>query len=293
MNLNYQHRSPREEMILTSIRSQWCVALGAWAVALVCLTSAGRGATIVLTGPDAAPVSLNDQELGIFPLAGPLILKPGLYVIRCELSGYHPFVQEVRLESDEDWIKVHVRLMPFNKKTAIFSNILIAGSGQRYLGKRIRGWIFTGAEIGGLVVAINGELSYQNHYDDFKLAMDKYQQAVGEEEIAFHRKQAAEAFANAESALDLRDTGLIVAVGAIVLSVLDAWLFFPEVVAGAGPGPVGDHADPARLNDGAGVRSAGEPNLAIAHMLGFTSSGGARWGLGDLKTIHAAWCIRF
>ena len=163
MNVTCQHRSPREDQMPAGVPSPLVCGLGAWAIALVCLTAPGSGATLVLTGPDAVPVSLNDQELGIFPLEGPLDLKPGLYVVRCELSGYHPFVQEVRLESEDDWMKVHVRLVPFNKKTAIFSNILIAGSGQRYLGKRIRGWIYTGAEIGGLVAAISGDLSYPNH----------------------------------------------------------------------------------------------------------------------------------
>jgi len=256
MERTCQPRNPREgrklavglQMMRASPYLLLCSLLG--------LASPTLAATLVLTGPDGATVSLNGQDLGSFPLPGPLTLDSGLYRIRCQVSGYQEFTQDVRLESEDDWIQVQVRLLPLSKKTAMLTNVLIAGSGQRYLGQRTKGWIFTGAEIGGLVLAIFGELSYQNHKNEYLLAMDKYHQAITEEEIARHRQEAEDAFAAGEDALSQRDTGLYVAVGAIVLSVLDAWLFFPDVVAGAGPGPVAGSAD-------------------------------------SVDTLHAAWRVRF
>jgi hypothetical protein len=229
----------------------WPVPAGWYSLLLIVwlgLAASTDAATLVLTGPDGAPVTLNAEELGQFPLPGPLTLEAGHYLVKCELSGYQKFEQEVRLNSEDDWIHLRVRLTPLSKKTAMLTNLLIAGSGQRYLGKRTKGWIFTGAEIGGLVLAIYGDVSYQNHKNDYLIAMDNYRRAVSEEDIARHRQEAADAFAAGEDALSLRDTGLYMAVGAIALSVLDAWLFFPEVVAGAGPGPVGSHPGTPDLN---------------------------------------------
>jgi hypothetical protein len=213
----------------------WVVRLG---LVLGCLGACGDGpaaaATLELLGPDGAAVQVNGQSVGVFPLAEALILRPGEYVVTCRRRGCIPFEDTVVLQDDEDRIRLRVRLIPLNRTTAVTSSLLLAGLGQHYEGRPIEGWLMTAVEIGGLVTALSGEATYLNRRDDYELLLDDYRRAVSELEILRLRGEAEEMFARMKDAEDQRDTGLLVAAGAVVVSVLDAWLRFPSVEAGPG-----------------------------------------------------------
>jgi hypothetical protein len=194
-------------------------------------------ATLEITGPVGAPVRVNGLQLSNLPLAGPLTLAPGKYVVECEMKGYAPFSKTVLLEDDTSHVLLQIRPVRLSRRTAWMSSVLYAGLGQFYLGQRTRGWIYAAAETGGLVAALAGELQRSNYRQDYLVLMDAYRAGINAEEVTYYREQAASTYAKMEDAEKLRDTGLVVVLAAIGLSVADALLTFPGVEAGPGPAP--------------------------------------------------------
>ena len=202
------------------------------------LASPGGGAeaaTVELAGPAGAEVFLNDSAIGFLPLGAPLALDPGNYLLRCELPGHQPFELWVRLLSDEETKRIRARLMPLRQRTAIASSLLFAGLGQHYSGQNMRGWVYNILEAGGLLTAITGELQRSNYRKDYLLLLDKYNRQINADQIEYYRQQVLTAYADMEDMEQLRDTGLLVAGSAVLLSLLDSVLFFPSVEAGMGP----------------------------------------------------------
>ena len=211
------------------------------AVAMATVLSAPAFATTLeITGPRGASLEINGRDLGFFPLDGPLELEAGFYLIRSELPGHLAYVNELELLTDVTWQRLTVRLVPLSRKTAWTSNLLLAGLGQHYLGKPVRGYIYNAAEAGGLLVALFAELERSNLRKDYLELQDLYDESINAEEIARFREAADQAYSDMKDKEDLRNTGLIVAGSAIVISIIDALVFFPAVESGAGPVPV-DH----------------------------------------------------
>jgi len=195
-------------------------------------------ATLELTGPAGATVSVNDRPLGQFPLDGPMDMPPGRYKILCRLQGHVPYEHVVRLMTIEDWQRVTVRLVPFSRRTAWSSNILFAGLGQHYLGYGFRGYVYNTAEAGGLLAALAGELQRSNLESEYFKLVALYDSAINAEEILRLGNEAEAKYSDMKDMEKLRDTGLIVAGSAIVVSIIDALLTFPAVEAGSGAVPV-------------------------------------------------------
>jgi hypothetical protein len=208
-------------------------------------------ATLVVDGPAGASVTINGEPVGFFPLDGPLVLSPGTYELSSDMPGYIPFSTTVVLQWDKDWQQVTVRLIPLSRRTAWSSNILFAGLGQHYMGAGTRGWIYNVAEAGGLLVALGAEIQRSNLRQDYLKLKDNYDEAINADDIARYKAEADQAYSDMKDKEDLRNTGLLVAGGAIVVSIVDALLFFPAIEAGPGAGPVrtGANDDPFR-NDG-------------------------------------------
>ena len=131
----------------------------------------------------------------------------------------------------------HVRLTPYSRKTALTSNLLAAGLGQFYLGQKTRGWIYLLTEAGGLVTALSAEMQRSDYRNDFLLLQERYNTASTPKRSSSSRCSADQAYQDMEDMEELRDTGLLVAGGAIILSMLDTLVFFPSAVD-LGPGPV-------------------------------------------------------
>lgn len=204
----------------------------------LCLDGGSAVAAILeLSGPPGAQVTVNGRARGFFPLEHPLDLGPGTYVVRCVLPGHKDYRSQIVLADEADWKRLHVRMTPYNRRTGVLSNILFAGLGQHYLDRSFKGWFFNIAEAGGLLTALAAESSRVNHRQDYLILKDKYDTAINADDLAYYRQETEQAYGDMEDMEKLRDTALLVAGGAVVLSMLDALIFFPSVEVGPGPGP--------------------------------------------------------
>ena len=214
-------------------------------------TAPAHAATLELAGPDGARLIINDESMSYLPLRSPLQLPAGTYVINCELPGYVPYETTVVLTTD-DWLRLRIRMTPLSRKTAWSANLPVAGLGQFYMGKTTKGWLFLLGEAGGLLTAAAGELQRSDYRKDYLLFKDRYDSALDANDITRYRRLSAQAYQDMEDAESLRNTGLLVAGVAVLLSVADAIFLFPEVEAGPGPVPPvvgwndGDVAQPAQ-----------------------------------------------
>ncbi len=208
--------------------------LAAGLLAALAAGSAGA-ATLELTGPPGTAVAVNGRALGFLPLDGPLELGPGRYEVTAELVGYQDFKRTVHLGAEGDAVSLFVRLQRLSRGTAWRSSVLFAGLGQFYVGNDTRGWIYTAAEAGGLLTALAGELKRSDARKDHLSLMRDYDQAINADEIASLRTAAEGKYTEMEDAEKLRNTGLMVAAAAIVVSVADVLITFPKVAAGPGP----------------------------------------------------------
>jgi len=198
------------------------------------LPVAALTATLEITGPPGASLVINGQDMGFFPLDGPLDLPAGTYNIKSKLRGHIDYEHTLKLVGDNDWQRVAVRLVPFSRKTAWTSNLL----GQHYVGRKTRGYLYNLAEAGGLLVALFAELDRNNLSKEYLELQDKYNSSINADDITRYREEADQAYSDMQEKEDLRNTGLMVAGGAIVVSILDSILFFPSVEAGVGPVPM-------------------------------------------------------
>lgn len=208
------------------------------AAALVLAAGAAAAGTLEITGPAGVAVTVNGQEIGILPLDGPVGTQVGEYRIEASHPGFVDFEQTVYFFAELDVHRITVRLLPLSRKTAWSSSILYAGLGQFYLGHDTRGWIYATAETAGLLTALYGELQRSNHRSDFNAIQAEYDQTFNGDEARALRAQLEQAHADMEKAEDLRNTGLMVAVVAIGVSVVDALISFPDVETGPGLVPL-------------------------------------------------------
>lgn len=192
-------------------------------------------AELTLTGPDGADVTLNGEPVGTLPLFEPLDLAIGEYMLAATLPGAHDIVRDLTIVDEGEILELHLRFTPMSRTTAMVSSIILAGSGQRQIGRDRLGWILTGAEMAGLLTALAGELQISNHESDYLRAMESYDNAVTPEAIAHWRAQADHHHDSMTSAADRRDLALMVAAGAVLVSVADAWLSFPSLDADVAP----------------------------------------------------------
>jgi hypothetical protein len=248
------------------------LAVAVLSAALLALAPAPRAvaATLLLAGPAGANVSLNGSFIGFLPLAEPLTLPPGAYDLVCEMPGRIPHRQHLELGRDDDRRTVTVRLLPYSRRTAVMSNVALAGLGPRYLGHGTRGLIYSAVETGGLLVALSSELNRSNSQKEYLLAMDAYRQAVNANDIATLRAAADAKYQDTKNAANRRDLGLTAAIGAVVVSMIDSWLSFDGVAAGAGDLPANGGARVSAAMDAAGpMDAAGAPAFHSAVRLSF------------------------
>jgi len=232
--------------------------------------AASGTATVHLAGPAGAAVWLDGRDLGTFPLAGSLTLAPGTYTLRCTLRGFESDEESLTVVDDRTELHWRIRLLPLHRSTALTSGLLLAGLGQHYLNRPRLGYALNALELGGLISALVGELSYQNHHDDYVLLRADYQAAVSETNILRLRKLMDESYARMEDAERLRNTGLYVAGGAVVVGLLDAWLRFPSIEMG--PGSLPNRGSAAGGEGGSAVAPTSAASLQNLHLgcrLGF------------------------
>lgn len=230
---------------------------------LVSWGGAAAAVRIELTGPALARVYVDGVAAGILPLEQPLELEAGLHELRVELPGHQDFRDELRLNGDEQVVRIHARLLRKTRAKAISSNLLLAGLGQHYMGSPGRGYLYGTAEIVGLLAAIYGEVDRSNHRSDYLVARGNYETAFDADEVERWRGETERTYNDMKDMETLRDGGLAIAVGAILVSMLDAWLLFPEVAAS--PQPVVPRVDDVQ----AVVGSIADPDLHVGVTLRF------------------------
>lgn len=204
-----------------------------------CLAASGQPAQAGLvhfSGPVGATVRIDGRDLGVLPLA-PQRLPVGVYEVECRARGHEPLTQSVLVPEGDAAVHLRLRPLMLRRSRALTGSLLYAGLGQWYSGARWRGWAYFTGETVGLLTALTGELGRVTKKDDYTNALRTYEQAVEPDQIAFWRRQTAQAYQDLSDMEDLRDTGLMIAGGAWVLSLLDAWLLFPSVDVGPGPVP--------------------------------------------------------
>lgn len=191
-------------------------------------------ATVELAGPAGAEVFLNGDAVGFLPLAAPLDLPTGRHVLRCELYGHQTFEVTLHLVTDDDHKRIRARLMPLRRRTALAADLLLAGLGQHYSGQKMRGWLYSAVEAGGLLTALTGELRRSDYRKDYLLLLAEYGRQINADRIAEYKQLTLVAYADMEDAEQVRNTGLLIAGGAVVMSLLDTAFFFPSIQAGPG-----------------------------------------------------------
>ncbi len=236
--------------------------LAALALALLAAGSA-PAATLHLEGDAGTLVTVDGVGSFPLPLDAPLELPSGRYRLRAEKPGCIAMDQEVDLTMEGSVLRLQLRLMPLSRRDAMLYSGLLAGLGQQYLGRPVLGWTLTAAEVGGLLTAAAAHAVYQTKKDDYLVAYDNYLGAVGTEDVALWRRKSDAAYGEMDDAAKLRDTALIVAAGAVVVGVLDAWLRFPGIEAGPG-----DLAAPSVPFEGAAAAPVGD-GFHLAYRIGF------------------------
>lgn len=206
--------------------------------ALLAMALPAVGATLVLTGTPGAQVAVDGRAVGTLPLDGPLVVEVGRHDIVAERAGMETMSVAVVAESEEHALRVHLRLVPMSRSLAATQSLLLAGSGQRYEGRRTFGWVLTGVEAAGLVTALVSELSAQNHEDEYLLARQQYEDAFIAADLDLYKAKMLDEHDSLSSAIDLRNAALFAAGGAVIVSVLDAWLRFTAADLGPGTRPV-------------------------------------------------------
>ena len=201
---------------------------------LLAVAGVATAATVQLSGPAGTSVRLAGSDLGMLPLDAPLELSPGVYEIKARKRGYERFDHILVVRDADEWVHLELRLLPLKRSRAFKGSLLYAGTGQRYMGAGFRGWIYFLGETGGLLTALAGELQRSNYANDYTNFKAQYDIAFLPEEIERFKSLADQSYADMEDMEELRNTGLMVALGSYALSLLDALLLFPSVDVGPG-----------------------------------------------------------
>ncbi|MBC8424795.1 hypothetical protein H8E07_11790 [bacterium] len=213
-------------------------------LALLALAMPAAGATLILSGTPGAQVVIDGAAVGALPLDEPVALGDGWHTVTAERTGMLSMRRKFVAEGEHQVIRLHLRLTPMSRKHAVVQSLMLAGSGQRYVGRPTLGWVLTGIEVGGLLTALVSDLSAQNSKDEYLLALEGYDTAFLPADLEYYRARVEDKHGAMKDALDLRNVALAAAAGAVVVSVLHAVLRFPSAEMGPGtrPAPPPGHA---------------------------------------------------
>lgn len=220
-----------------SCRSPLTVAVGLiLGLCLVATSVPVQAGQVHFSGPPGARVRIDGHDVGMLPLA-PRHLPAGIYEVQCKARGHEPLSQSVLVPEGDALVHLRLRPLVLRRSRAVTGSLLYAGLGQWYSGARWRGWAYFTGETVGLLAALTGELGRSTRKDDYINALRVYEQTVDPDQITFWRREVTRTRQDLTEMEDLRDTGLMIAGGAWLLSLLDAWLLFPSVDIGPGPVP--------------------------------------------------------
>ncbi len=214
------------------------LAAAAMVLFLGSLVGNARAATLEISGPAGMEVLLDGRPLGFLPLSEPVNIPAGEHELSGTLTGYAIYKQRLVFPGQNDYLVLSIRLTPLSRRTALGSNLLLAGLGQHYTGHSTRGWLYSTVEISGLLTALAGEIQRSSFRKDYLLLQDRYNQTINADDLATLRLETTKAYTDMEDMESLRNTGLAIAGGVILLSMIDTWFSFPHITTGSGTLPV-------------------------------------------------------
>jgi hypothetical protein len=205
-----------------------------FAILMAAFIGAASAATVHIHGMPGTRITVDGEPMGPIPLAGPLDLGSGTHLILGHKDGAMPFRREIQIKSMNDVIHLRVELIPYKRSDAVMYSLLLAGTGQRYLGRSKLGWVLTGAEVGGLLTALLSEMNMQNIKDDYLIVKSDYENELDVTELLRLRALVDEKYSDMKDAESLRDMSMSIAAAAVALSVMDAFFRFPNLDVGPG-----------------------------------------------------------
>ncbi|NWF91199.1 MAG: PEGA domain-containing protein [Ignavibacteriaceae bacterium] len=192
----------------------------------------------------------------------------GTYRVSATLSGFERWRRTIEIAPGEVR-DLSIELVAKRRWKAAARSAVIPGWGQRYAEQPGKGALF----LLGIVGAAGGlwwlDEDYGDRVEAFRTARDAYLAEENVTLLADKRREMERAQGRAERAYDRRQVLLAATVGVYALSVLDAYLFFPEPSAGtyAGLAPWG------KDGPGLALREDGPAGIGLSLLWPFQGGG--------------------
>jgi hypothetical protein len=180
-----------------------------------------NAAQLRIAGPAGARVRIDGRDAGHLPLASAIPVEVGEHTVRLDLRGYRSATRRIRAFAPADDLHLRMTLESPDRGRALLASTLIAGQGQRSMGRPWLGWGLTAAEAGGLVAAFLGETSFRDDRDVWRAARAEYDNAIDPATIAAARRRMLDAEAAMQDAERVRNIGIGVAAGAVAVAIAD------------------------------------------------------------------------
>ena len=200
-----------------AVRRACVLGVLVWSTAI----AVAHAAQLHIDGPAGARAQVDGRVVGTLPLAEVIPVEVGEHSVRLDLKGYRAATKRIRAFAPSDDLHIRVTLEPYDRGRALLYSALVAGQGQRSLGRPWLGWALTAAEAGGIAAAFLGESSFRDDRDAWRAARLRYDDAIDESEIAAARADVLAAEDAMKDSERTRNIGLGVAAGAVAIAIAD------------------------------------------------------------------------
>ncbi len=172
--------------------------------------------------PSGAIVRINGAYsfVGRTPFVVPYPLQ-GRYRVSASRQGYEKETSYVDFLANEQ-SSIVVRLTPKTRLKAGLRSMVFPGWGQFYSGERLRGFLFSAAQVALVVRTAFAINNYNDSKNNLDRAVDVFNTSL--DEASF--QDAQNRLTTAKNDKDFRDTMLLVTAGFWALNVLDSIIFF-------------------------------------------------------------------
>jgi hypothetical protein len=204
------------------------------AVLLLSIPGGSRAATLEVIGPAGAEIVLDGETVGYLPLSEPMDLSHGvLYELEVRKPGYLTHSESIWLDKPETEMVLEVELLSLNRRAAVISSALLAGTGQFYQGRRTAGWIQLGLQVAAWASVVHFEVEFEDRRDEYEKLDQQYKEALTPPDIQRLRDERDSSWSDMEDAKNWRNASIGAVVVIAAYSAWDAWRghnrFFAEV----------------------------------------------------------------
>jgi hypothetical protein len=204
------------------------------AVLLLAISGGAGAATLEVVGPAGAEVVLDGETIGLLPLSEPMDLPHGVvFELEVRKPGYLTHRETIWLDKPQTQLVVEVDLLSLNRRAAVISSALLAGTGQFYQGRRTAGWIQLGLQAAAWASVVHFELEFEDRRDEYEKLDQQYKEALTPPDIQRLRDERDAAWSDLEDSKNWRNASIGAVVVIAAYSAWDAWRghdrFFAEV----------------------------------------------------------------